>query len=166
MRRLSSVITGGAFFALFALVGCGGGDGGGQNEAAGDAAQMAQMAQSDAMSGEAMADQQQAGQQKEEQGDAALIEQGREIYVGAGLCYACQGNGGEGIPTLGANLTDDEWLQNDGSMEGIVETILNGAPAEKSSTGTPMPPKGGSSITDDQVKAVAAFVLSLSAGGN
>ncbi len=159
MRRLSSVITGGAFFALFTLVGCGGGDGGGQNEAAADAAQ------SDAMSGEAMADQQQAGQQKEEQGDAALIEQGREIYVGAGLCYACHGNGGEGIPTLGANLTDNEWLHNDGSMEGIVETILSGVPAEKSSTGTPMPPKGGSSITDDQVKAVAAFVLSLSGGG-
>ena len=162
MRGLGSVITGGAFFALFALVGCGGGDGGGQSEAA---AEPAQMAESDAMSGEAMADQQQAGQQKEEQGDAALIEQGREIYVGAGLCYACHGNGGEGIPTLGANLTDDEWLQNDGSMEGIVETILSGVPAEKSSTGTPMPPKGGSSITDDQVKAVAAFVLSLSGGG-
>ncbi len=163
MRRLSSVITGGAVFALFALVGCGGGDGGGQNEAAADAAP--QMARSDAMSGEAMADQQQAGQQKEEQGDSALIEQGREIYVGAGLCYICHGPGGEGIPTLGVNLTDDEWLHNDGSMEGIVETILDGVPAEKSSSGTPMPPKGGSSITDDQVKAVAAFVLSLSGGG-
>ncbi|MEE8550400.1 MAG: c-type cytochrome [Gemmatimonadota bacterium] len=163
MRRLSSVITGGALFALFALVGCGGGDGDGQKEAAADAAQMAE---ADAMSGEAMADQQQAGQQKEEQGDAApLIEQGREIFVGAGLCYACHGNNGEGIPTLGANLTDNEWLHNDGSMEGIVETILSGVPAEKSSTGTPMPPKGGSSITDDQVKAVAAFVLSLSGGG-
>ncbi len=162
MRRLSSVITGGAFFALFALVGCGGGDGDGQKEAAADAAQLAQ---SDAMSGETIEDQQQAGQQKEEQGDAALIEQGREIFVGAGLCYACHGNNGEGIPTLGANLTDNEWLHNDGSMEGIVETILSGVPAEKSSTGTPMPPKGGSSITDDQVKAVAAFVLSLSGGG-
>ena len=162
MRRLSSVITGGAFFTLFALVGCGGGDSGGQKEAA---AAAAQMAESDAMSGEAMEDQQQAGQQKEEQGDAALIEQGREIFVGAGLCYACHGSNGEGIPTLGANLTDNEWLHNDGSMEGIVETILSGVPAEKSSTGTPMAPKGGSSITDDQVKAVAAFVLSLSGGG-
>jgi mono/diheme cytochrome c family protein len=30
--------------------------------------------------------------------------------------------------------------------------------------GTAMPPKGGSGITDDQVRAVAAYVLTLAAG--
>ena len=35
-------------------------------------------------------------------------------------------------------------------------------PKEESKSGIPMPAKGGSSITDDEVKAVAAYVYSLS----
>jgi mono/diheme cytochrome c family protein len=44
----------------------------------------------------------------------------------------------------------------------IVKQIMAGVAADKSTTGTVMPPKGGSGLTDVQVKAVAAYVWSLS----
>ena len=93
---------------------------------------------------------------------AAMVEEGKGIYSGAGICMSCHGANGEGIPNLGANLTDDEWLHIDGSYESIVQNILNGVTAQESSSGVPMPAKGGTAITDDQVKAVAAYVWTLS----
>jgi mono/diheme cytochrome c family protein len=43
-----------------------------------------------------------------------------------------------------------------------VATVTSGVPADKAKKGIAMPPKGGSSITDEQVKAVAAYVHSWS----
>jgi mono/diheme cytochrome c family protein len=93
---------------------------------------------------------------------AAMVEEGKGIYNGAGICMSCHGATGEGIPNLGADLTDDEWLHVDGSYEQIVENILEGVTAQESSSGVPMPAKGGTAITDDQVNAVAAYVWTLS----
>ncbi len=92
----------------------------------------------------------------------AMIEEGRTLYMGAGLCAACHGPSGGGIPNLGANLTDDEWLHGDGTHESIIDRIMTGVTADESTAGTVMPPKGGSAMTDAQVRAVAAYVLSLS----
>ena len=93
---------------------------------------------------------------------AAMVEEGKGIYGGAGICMSCHGAAGEGIPNLGADLTDDEWLHIDGSYESIVQNILEGVTAQQSSSGVPMPAKGGTAITDDQVNAVAAYVWTLS----
>jgi mono/diheme cytochrome c family protein len=90
-----------------------------------------------------------------------MVNQGKEIFAGAGLCNVCHGADGTGMPGLGANLTDDQWLHSDGSYQGIIQTVTSGVEASSSSTGTAMPPKGGSGITDDQVKAVAAYVYTL-----
>jgi len=46
-----------------------------------------------------------------------------------------------------------------------VKTIMSGVPSDKSSDGSVMPAKGGSSLSDEQVKAVAAYVWSLSHSG-
>jgi cbb3-type cytochrome c oxidase subunit III len=92
--------------------------------------------------------------------DPALIAKGDTIFHKSGMCYACHGTNAEG--TVGPNLTDAEWLHGDGSYEMIVATVTAGIPAEKAKKGIPMPPKGGSSITDEDVKAVAAYVYSLS----
>jgi mono/diheme cytochrome c family protein len=92
---------------------------------------------------------------------AEMVNQGKEIFAGAGLCNVCHGADGTGMPGLGANLTDDQWLHSDGSYQGIIQTVTSGVEASSSSTGTAMPPKGGSGITDDQVKAVAAYVYTL-----
>lgn len=91
----------------------------------------------------------------------AMVDEGASLFSGRGLCNACHGPQGKGIPNLGADLTDDEWLHSDGSFAGILETIVKGVSPDKSSTGTVMPPKGGSSLSDEQLKAVAAYVWSF-----
>jgi len=91
-----------------------------------------------------------------------MIKDGQGIFQGAGLCTACHGPDAKGIPNLGANLTDTEWLHSKGTYDDIVKQVMTGVTADKSTSGTVMPPKGGSSITDAQVKAVAAYVWSLS----
>ncbi|MBA3318751.1 MAG: c-type cytochrome [Gemmatimonadales bacterium] len=93
-------------------------------------------------------------------GTPAAIAKGDTIFHKTGLCYACHGSNAEG--TIGPNLTDAEWLHGDGSYDMIVATVTSGIPAEKAKKGVPMPAKGGSSITDEEVKAVAAYVYSLS----
>jgi mono/diheme cytochrome c family protein len=91
-----------------------------------------------------------------------MVEEGKGIFNGAGICMSCHGPAGEGIPNLGASLADDEWLHVDGSYESIVDNIMTGVTAQESSSGIPMPAKGGTAITDDQVNAVAAYVWTLS----
>jgi mono/diheme cytochrome c family protein len=90
----------------------------------------------------------------------AAIEKGDSIFHKTGLCYACHGSNAQGA--VGPNLTDAEWIHGDGSYDFIVATVTSGVPAEKAKGGVAMPPKGGSSISDDDVKAVAAYVYSLS----
>ena len=90
----------------------------------------------------------------------AEIAQGDSIFHGPGNCYACHGANAQGA--VGPNLTDAEWIHSDGSYDAIVKQVTTGVPQSESKSGIPMPPKGGSTITDDQVKAVAAYVYSLS----
>ncbi|HEX6615185.1 MAG TPA: c-type cytochrome [Gemmatimonadales bacterium] len=90
----------------------------------------------------------------------AAIAQGDSIFHGPGNCYACHGANAQGA--VGPNLTDAEWIHSDGSYDAIVKQVTTGVPQSESKSGIPMPPKGGSTITDDQVKAVAAYVYSLS----
>jgi cbb3-type cytochrome c oxidase subunit III len=89
----------------------------------------------------------------------AAIAKGDTIFHKTGLCYACHGSNAEGA--VGPNLTDAEWLHGDGSYDMIVATVTSGVPAEKAKKGIQMPPKGGSAISDEDVKAVAAYVYSL-----
>ncbi len=91
-----------------------------------------------------------------------MVEQGKAVYGGAGICSSCHGPAGAGIPSLGANLTDSEWLHSDGSYDGMMKTVMEGVTAQASSSGVPMPAKGGTNISDDDVKAVSAYVWTLS----
>ncbi len=88
-----------------------------------------------------------------------MISEGAAVFKGAGTCFACHGPDAKGIPNLGANLTDSEWTHSDGSYDSIVETINRGA---QGASGAVMPPKGGPNLSEVQVKAVAAYVWSLS----
>lgn len=90
----------------------------------------------------------------------AMVDKGNEIYHKGGLCYACHGQDGKGL--VGPNLTDDVWLHSKGSYTELVDQITKGVPKEESKSGIPMPAKGGSTISDEEVKAVAAYVWRLS----
>ncbi|MFQ5529113.1 MAG: c-type cytochrome [Gemmatimonadota bacterium] len=103
-----------------------------------------------------------AGQELPEGVTMAMVEEGEGLYAGAGICMTCHAPDGSGVPNLGADLTDDEWTHSDGSYDGIVKTVMEGVTADASSSGVPMPAKGGTAITDDQAKAVSAYVWTLS----
>lgn len=90
----------------------------------------------------------------------AAVAKGDSVYHTTGLCYACHGANAQGA--VGPNLTDAEWIHGDGSYDFLVATVIAGVPKEKAKAGVPMPPKGGSTISDEDVKAVAAYVYSLS----
>ena len=90
----------------------------------------------------------------------AMITKGKEVYSKAGLCYACHGPEAKGL--VGPNLTDDVWLHSKGGYEEIVQSVTAGNTKEQSKSGVPMPAKGGASISEDDVKAVSAYVWSLS----
>ena len=94
-----------------------------------------------------------------------LLALGDSIFhgqAGGGTCYACHGQDGKGSG-VGPNLTDGEWLNTDGSLEGIAKTIKSGVPSPKKAP-APMPPMGGAALTDEQVQAVASYAYSLSHG--
>ena len=92
----------------------------------------------------------------------AMVQEGRQIYAGAGICAACHGPDATGA--IGPDLTDDEWLIGDGEYEQLVVQILEGVSAGEATNplGAIMPPKGGGAITEAQVRSVAAYVWTLS----
>jgi mono/diheme cytochrome c family protein len=90
----------------------------------------------------------------------AMVDKGNEVFHKAGLCYACHGQDAKGL--VGPNLTDDVWIHSKGSYPELIAQVMKGVPKEESKSGVPMPAKGGSTISDDDVKAVAAYVWSLS----
>ena len=89
-----------------------------------------------------------------------MVNKGKTLFGGAGLCLACHGPDGKG--GVGPNLTDQQWHHGDGSYEALVKLITAGVPLNDSKTGQMMPPKGGSGISEADVQAVAAYVWSLS----
>lgn len=92
-----------------------------------------------------------------------MVDRGREIFRRGGFCYTCHGEDATGLPHIGTDLTDGEWIHSEGTYEELVETIRSGVRADRSTTGVPMPPRGGARLTDEQVRAVAAYVWTLSA---
>ena len=91
----------------------------------------------------------------------AMITKGKTIFTSTGLCFACHGMDAKGM--VGPNLTDQTWIHGKGSYPEIVQIVTTGIPVAETKTGKgAMPPKGGSQISEDDVKAVAAYVWSLS----
>ena len=92
----------------------------------------------------------------------AMVAKGKTVFTSTGLCFACHGMDGKGA--VGPSLLDGTWIHvKDGDFDGLVTLITKGVSAAEAKTGKgPMPPKGGSQISDDDVKAVAAYVWTLS----
>jgi cytochrome c oxidase cbb3-type subunit III len=86
--------------------------------------------------------------------DAAAAERGAASF--RTLCVACHGETGTGNPVLGApDLTNDIWLYG-GALEQIAFTVRHGRNG--------MMPAHRDILSDDQIRILAAYVTSLSAG--
>lgn len=141
---------------LFLLAACGGGGGGSSASGAGD---------------------DQGGAPAEAQATAAdplnidpsllpegvtveMVEEGRELFTGGGVCFSCHLADATGGP-LGPDLTDDTWLNVDGEYASIVEVIKTGVAQPIEALGA-MLPRAGMALTDEQVEALAAYAYMLS----
>ena len=89
-----------------------------------------------------------------------MVTAGAATFAGAGTCFACHGANGAGTP-LAPALNDATWLNIDGTYDQIVQVITAGVPTPVQAA-VAMPPRGGSAITDEQVREVAAYVYSIS----
>ncbi len=92
---------------------------------------------------------------------AEMVAQGQQTF--GTVCQACHGADAKGLPNLGPNLTDAEWLNISGTYDEIQTVVKNGVATPKQAA-APMPAMGGAQLTDDQVKAVSAYVWSLGGG--
>lgn len=93
----------------------------------------------------------------------ATIALGKRVYqgeVGGAGCTGCHGEVGKGS-TLGPDLTTKKFAWSDGSFDGLQKTIKEGVTKPKNYR-SPMPPMGGVNLTAPQLKAVTAYVWSLS----
>jgi mono/diheme cytochrome c family protein len=88
------------------------------------------------------------------------IAWGRQLFHGSANCAACHG-----VDALGTNegpaLTGALWLHGPGTYQWLVEQIKAGIPAHRTWTRKPMPMRGWSNMPDDDVRAVAAYVWSI-----
>lgn len=88
------------------------------------------------------------------------FQQGQQLFTGQGGCTACHGPDATGTQ-LAPDLTDGEWINVSGrNYDEIVDLIHSGVPQPKNHPG-PMPPMGGANLTDEQVNALAAYVVGI-----
>jgi mono/diheme cytochrome c family protein len=91
-----------------------------------------------------------------------MVEQGRQLFHGQGICFTCHGQNGQGTP-LGPNLVDGQWLwvTAEGDRFEQMVTIIRTGVTQPKEYPAPMPPMGGASLNEDQLRAVSAYVYSL-----
>jgi mono/diheme cytochrome c family protein len=88
------------------------------------------------------------------------FEEGRRLFTGQGGCQACHGPQAQGT-ALGPDLTDSEWLNaSEPTMDEVMRVIRAGV-AQPVRYPAPMPPMGGARLNDDQIHALAAYILGL-----
>ena len=91
----------------------------------------------------------------------AMVDQGQEAY--GSVCAGCHGQNGTGSTSAPA-LNDRAWINIGGQYPEIVTIINNGVPNPKQFP-APMPPRGGGSFDETQVRSIAAYVYALSQQG-
>ncbi len=91
------------------------------------------------------------------------FQQGQQLFTGQGACHACHGPQATGTQ-LAPDLTDAVWINVSGrNYDEIVELIHTGVAQPKEHPG-PMPPMGGAMLNDEQVQALAAYVVGIGEG--
>jgi mono/diheme cytochrome c family protein len=92
--------------------------------------------------------------------DSAIVW-GQHLFHGSAGCATCHGEGGRGTER-GPNITGAIWLHGPGTYESLIEQVKHGVPASRSYTGEGMPPRGKVPMSEEAVRAVAAYVWSIS----
>lgn len=91
-------------------------------------------------------------------GDAAA---GKDLY--ASSCVSCHGADAKGLPKLGKDLVDSEFLDglSDADAVAFIKQGRTAADPENT-TGVDMPPKGGNpALNDDDINDIVAYLRSI-----
>jgi mono/diheme cytochrome c family protein len=97
--------------------------------------------------------------------EAQLVALGDSVFSGkipGGICYTCHAMDAKGTQ-LAPDLTDQQWINSDGSIASIANVVRDGVLQPKQFP-APMPPFGAI-LTDVQIRGVAAYVYALSHPG-
>ena len=90
----------------------------------------------------------------------SAIAWGRHLFHGSANCASCHGVDAQGTDD-GPALTGALWLHGPGTYDWLVEQIKLGIPAHQTWTRKPMPMRGWTNMPDGDVRAVAAYVWSI-----
>ncbi len=82
--------------------------------------------------------------------DDASLKLGAQVFKTN--CVACHGANAQGI--IGPNLTDDYWIDGDGTFNAVVHTIQVGVPAKGMISWKPL-------LKEKDLLSVASYVMSL-----
>ncbi|MBI1256244.1 MAG: c-type cytochrome [Chloroflexi bacterium] len=96
----------------------------------------------------------------------ALVAEGQEVLQS--ICSACHGPDARGIPGLGKNLIESQFVHGL-SDEELLQFVIKGRDTSDplNTTGVAMPPRGGNpSLTDDQLRAVIAYIRTQSSSAS
>ena len=96
----------------------------------------------------------------------AMVAEGQGIFQS--ICSACHGPDARGIPGLGKNLLESQFVHGL-TDEQLLHFVSTGRDTSDplNTTGVAMPPRGGNpSLTDDQLRAVIAYVRTQSSSAN
>jgi disulfide bond formation protein DsbB len=97
--------------------------------------------------------------------ELGVVAKGRRLYESG--CVACHGSGARGVANMGKDLVEGEFARgaDDAALFDVVTRgRLPGDPAFKGPM--PMPPRGGrADYTDDDVRAVVAYLRALQVPG-
>lgn len=88
------------------------------------------------------------------------LREGREQY---GVCAVCHGANAEGTQ-LGPPFRNAQWIHSDGTVDGIERVVRSGVEQPRDYP-VPMPPMGGGTFDDDEIRALSTYVYALSLGG-
>jgi mono/diheme cytochrome c family protein len=87
-----------------------------------------------------------------------MVDQGQQLY--GTVCVACHGAGGVG-GAVGPALNDQNWIHITGAYEEIVQITTVGV-AQPQQYPAAMPARGGGQFSDDEIRAISAYVFALS----
>jgi cbb3-type cytochrome c oxidase subunit III len=91
-----------------------------------------------------------------------MVQQGKRVFETT-TCFTCHGMDASGS-ALAPSLRDQDWLNSDGSFDGIMGVVRSGVPQPRQYPAA-MPPMGGGQLSEDQIRNVSAYVYAISHGG-
>jgi mono/diheme cytochrome c family protein len=92
---------------------------------------------------------------------AILVQRGKQLFEGRGLCFSCHGLKGEGLLGPDTRLAGRKLRYSKPELASLISLIKSGVDSTRSQSKLLMPPMGGARLSDPEVRSLASYVLEL-----